>query len=251
MANDMRRDAPGATQTRPDPDPTVLTTAALLREIGNLRGELLSRVEGIEKSIVVSHEDMVRVPTLLDKALEQLETLMDTRIRCAQELSDARFSAMDKAIALLQVINDRSPAEVDRKIMGLQKLHEEKFASIANQFSERDVRTDTSARDSKVAVDAALQAAKEAVGVQQQSNALAINKSETTTKEQITALGILIQSNTKNTDEKIDDIKQRLTRIEGTASGHGDVLGWIIGVVGAIAAAVSIAWYIGHLSTHV
>jgi len=73
-----------------------------------------------------------------------------------------------------------------------------------------------------VAVDAALQAAKEAVGEQNKSSALAIAKSETSTTKQIDQLVAQIASQTKNFDDKIGDVKERLTRIEGGAVGHKD-----------------------------
>ena len=94
----------------------------------------------------------------------------------------------------------------------LKTLHQEKFDSIATQFQERDTRTEQTSRDSKVAVDAALQAAKEAVGEQNKSNALAIAKSEATFTKQIDQIGVLVTSMGKGFDDKVDDIKSRLRR---------------------------------------
>jgi hypothetical protein len=170
----------------PRPDPTVLTTAALAMAVSSLR-----------EYFQASHDGM-------------------------KELFLARFTSMDKAIALLQTITDRQPAEVDSKITNLRTLHEEKFDSIQTQFRERDVRTETQQRDGKVAVDAALQAAKEAVGEQNKSSSLAIAKSEAATSKQIDQLGVLISTTTAGTNDKIEDIKERLTRIEGQATGVGE-----------------------------
>lgn len=156
----------------PVPDPTVLTTDQLLREVKSLK-----------------------------------------------EILETRLNGMDTAIELLQHTSDRFPTRIDEKIVALKEVHEEKFRSIATQFAERDTRTDQTSRDSKVAVDAALQAAKEAVGEQNRSSALAIAKSEAATQKQIDQQSLLIQGTAKASDEKIDDIKERLTRIEGKGEG--------------------------------
>jgi hypothetical protein len=159
--------------SRPIPDPTVLTTQQLNREIAYLK-----------------------------------------------ELLDARFAERDKAIALLQDISNELPSKIDEKIQSLKAIHDEKFTSIQRQFSERDVRTEQSSKDSKVAVDAALQAAKEAVGEQNKSSSSAIYKSEAATAKQIDQITQLIQNGAKAVDDKIGDIKDRITRLEGRGEGQ-------------------------------
>jgi hypothetical protein len=121
----------------PIPDPTLLTTIQLNREITAVR--------------------------------EILEATLRGNLAVVQ----SRMEGMDKALQLLQVISDRIPVQIDEKIFRLKELHQEKFESIQVQFSERDVRTEQTARDVKIAVDAALQAAKEAVAEQNRSFALA------------------------------------------------------------------------------
>jgi hypothetical protein len=48
---------------------------------------------------------------------------------------------------------------------------------------------------------------------------LAIAKSETSTTKQIDQLGSLVVSQAKNVDDKITDVKERLTRMEGQGLG--------------------------------
>jgi hypothetical protein len=98
---------------------------------------------------------------------------------------------------------------VDTRITGELSRFEEKFLSIQVQFRERDVRTEQSAGQVKLAVDAALQAQKEAAGEQAKSFTLATNKSETSMNAQITGL-----------DSKINDVKDRLNRVEGMGLGR-------------------------------
>jgi hypothetical protein len=181
----------------PIPDPSILTTEALAREIFALR-ELLEVKLGAA-----------------DTSITQIRAILETRL-----------DGMDKAIRLLQQTADKFPAAVDEKIHALREIHEqrftaitdttsEKFLSIEKQFAERDVRTEQAAGAVKIAVDAALQAQKEAAGEQNRSNALAQSKSETAFTKQIDQMSTLIQTMTKAFDDKIGDVKDRLTRIEG------------------------------------
>jgi len=165
-------------------------------------------------------------------------------IGALRELIEARLDGGDKAIKLLQETTDRFPAHVDRAVFTLEKLHSEKFESIQVQFKERDVRTEQSGVSTKTAVDAALQAAKEAVGAQNVSSAQAIAKSEAATTKQIDAIGTLISTQAKGTDDKIDDIKSRLQSIEARKAGMGDAWGVLIGAASLIVAAVVVAGFV-------
>ena len=210
----------------PIPDPTVLTTQQLVREIAALKEVVFTRLDGMDRAILIFNENITRVPTDTDKQIQHLRELLQSKLEeivkemlSGRQVITTRMDAMDKAVILLQSIADRVPGKIDEKINALREIHEEKFASIQVQFRERDVRTEQSSKDSKVAVDAALQAAKEAVGEQNKSSALAIAKSEASTTKQIDQLGQLIQSGAKGVDDKFTDVKDRLTRIEGAKEG--------------------------------
>jgi hypothetical protein len=154
-----------------------------------------------------------------------------------KELVFTRLDAMDKAMELFNANITRVPTDTDKQISHLKELHDEKFEGVEKQFKERDVRTEQSATATKIAVDAALQAQKEAAGAQNESNAAAIAKSEAATTKQIDGIVALIGSNNKGLDEKIADLKGRLDRGEGKMSGAGDTWGFIVAgivVVGII-----------------
>lgn len=171
--------------TVPVPDPTVLTTQQLIREILAVR-----------------------------------------------ELIETRLDGMDKAINLIQVQSDRVPGHIDGAVSRLQELHAEKFDSIAIQFKERDSRTEQTSKDNKVAIDAALQAQKEAVGKQNEANSQAIAKSEAAFIKQIDQIGTLITTMNSAIDGKINDIKDRLTTIEGVKKGSNELWGYLIAIAG-------------------
>jgi hypothetical protein len=129
-------------------------------------------------------------------------------IASLKEVVYTRFDAMDKAIELFQDNLTRVPTDVDKQVGNLKELHNEKFASVQIQLHERTLRVDQTTHDSKMAVDAALQAAKEAV-----------TKSEMVTMKQIDSILTLVNSSNAAQTDKIDDIKGRLTLIEGRAVG--------------------------------
>ncbi len=234
---------------RPVPDPTILTTQQLMREIASLKELLVSRLDAMDKAVTLLNDGASRSPTINEVYLQHEEKLSsihqhfeerDKRFEQAAVVHSTAISAAMKAAGEAQIA-------VTEKTKHLEELHSEKFRSIQVQFMERDTRTEQTSRDAKVAVDAALQAAKEAVGEQNKSSALAIAKSEASTAKQIDQIQVVINSNTKGTDDKIDDLKTRLTTIEGRSAGVGSTwgvllgaIGMIVGIAGMIAGVISV-----------
>ena len=202
-------DIPNPKGNIPVPDPTLLTTQQLIREMGGLRELLESQIHALQET------------------LRQREIVVTSEIKALQEVLETRLDGMDKAIAILQTISDRFPSMVAHEISQLKILHEEKFLSTAiqfdgiqKQFEERDTRTEQTSQASTTAINAALQAAKEAVGQQECFFALATSKSEAATTKQIDALQVLFQTGNKATDEKIEEMRGRLLRMEGAGIGQ-------------------------------
>lgn len=149
-----------------------------------------------------------------------------------RELLETRLNGMDKAILLLQAFADRTPTTMDiqHEVVALREVTFEKFDSIKEQFSQVALQTDKASRDVKSAVDAAFAAAKEAVGEQNKSNALSITKSEASFTKQIDEQSKRIDAVAQNStdkietvkataDEKIDEIRQRMTAMEARTQG--------------------------------
>jgi hypothetical protein len=135
----------------------------------------------------------------------------------------ARLDGMDKAIVLLQKTLDREPsiAEVHSAVTSLKELTQTRFV-------ERDVRTEQVSKSDKIAVDAALQAQKEAAGKQADNFSELINKNEQLFLTQMQSL--------KN---QVDLLQQRLDKGEGHTRGLGDGWGWLVGAIGTIAAVLA------------
>lgn len=175
---------------RPDPDPTSLTTQALLREIGSLK-----------------------------------------------ELFDTRFVGIDHLQERLREIVDRLPTLIDEKVTHLKDLSDEKFAGISTRFAEARYLTEQTSRNDKLALDAALQAQKEDVGKQNDSNNASISKTEVLFTKQIDGL-----------NDKIDDIKSRFiagdSQNRGKNEGFSSVGAIIVGGALVISAAINVMLFI-------
>jgi gas vesicle protein len=174
----------------PRPDPTLLTTQQLLRELSSLREIFETRLAGMDKASNVLAETVNRTPTAIQTAVANLK-----------EVYDERFSSLQ------QQLSDRG-ATVD-----------ERFSSIAKQFIERDVRTEQAATASASALAAALQAAKEAVFEQAQAAAKAADKTETSTSKQIDLLLSQIKAQGETFSDRLAELKERIDRGEGAGTG--------------------------------
>lgn len=155
----------------PVPDPTVLTTQALLHEI------------------------------------ETSQTLAFERMDGNRRVFEERFDGMDKAIELLQKVTDRFPSEISASTDRLEKLHSEKFNSIATSFVERDK-----------AVTAAM-AAQEKQAIASNDNSTKANeKTELNFSELLKQGRELLVEFRRTTERDIGDIKSRLDKGEGRGS---------------------------------
>src|SRR5665647_2160458 len=179
----------------PVPDPTVLTTRQLLREIEILRSAIDDKVE-------VSQREAAAL----------------------KELLFVRIDAMERATALRSRAIDDLPADNARQIGHLRELMDERFVSIGVQFEERDTRSEREARDNKLAVLTAFAAQEKRAVAQNESNALAISKSESATAETIKTNQELGKSTTDAQGKTLDEVKGQVTTILASGAGAHEVL---------------------------
>lgn len=64
---------------RPVPDPTTLTTAQLLRELGALRELVFTRLDGMDKATALLSETVNRTPTVIQTEISHVRELVDGR----------------------------------------------------------------------------------------------------------------------------------------------------------------------------
>jgi len=195
MSDEMANTRP-ISSGKPDPDPTLLTTQALLREISSLK-----------------------------------------------ELFGTRFSTTEHSVDLIRTRVETVITIIDEKIDHLKDLTNEKFNGIGIRFAEARYLTEQTSKNDKLALDAALQAQKEDVGKQNDSNNASISKTEVLFTKQIDGL-----------NDKIDDIKTRFISNESLQRGSREGIGLAgsltIGAAFIISSLVSVAALIVSLTHH-
>lgn len=225
-----------AAEVIPNPDPSSLTSDEIDRRVANSERVISARIDGMEKAVEVFQDDLTRVPTQLDRAIQSLRDLLearisqfDTELNAASEMNAAkrdgivgileqRFNGMDKAIELFQKFSDTQPVFVRDQVMHLRELHEAGFESIRTQFTLLKQATEQLDLANKTAIAAALQAQKESAGETQKSSQAAIAKSEASTSEAIKALTATFTTAIAGLSERFNDVKSRLDRGEGRTS---------------------------------
>lgn len=166
-------------------DPTSLTTAQLQREIAALKELVYVRLSAIEIGIETAHNDLVRVPTDVQKQVAGLREFLMAKIDCDKELK------------------------------------EEKFKYIIERFDIIEQARQEQKRDTATAIDAALRSAKEAVIEQNSNNNNNINKSESNMTKQLEQIGRQMTEQFRAHDDKIIDVKDRITKVESLTAGRG------------------------------
>jgi hypothetical protein len=177
-----------------------------------------------------------------------------------RQLLETRLNAMDKASEVLSENVNRVPTLLDRQIAQIKELFGEKFEGVEKQFTERDVRTDQDKLAATTAVNAALQAQKEAAAAQNIANAAAINKSEAGFTKEIDGLKLLINATRDALAAQFADLTARVNRGEAMQAGSvnmrteqrlniGAVVGLIMGAVGVAALGFTAMAFFGQHST--
>ena len=190
------------------PVPPISTSEAIDRAVNNSKELIDAKIAAMDRAVQVFQADLTRVPTQLDRAISGLRDLLESRINQNSKDVDQIHTVLDTRDNAIrrQVADIHSLMSVE--IGKLAEVTREKFVGVAAQFSERDTRTDQRAGDTKLAVDAAFAAAKEAT-----------SKIEIGFTKSIDGLQQLLQAVSKSSDDKISDLKDRLTAVESRTAG--------------------------------
>jgi len=185
---------------------------------------------------------------LVNATIIQLKELIAVQFEPIKSLIAANKKTLDEWPDKVELRMVASKQQIDIERIALQKLVEEKFKGVSDQFASRDV-----------ALAAALLAQKTSVDEQNKSNALSVAKSEAATTKQIDSIttqivaaqratadqidGVktLIAANNKATDDKIASVKESLSNTSGKAEGGDKIIyyfiaagGLLVGVLGYI-----------------
>jgi len=233
--------------SRPNPDPTLLTTKLVMREIASVRELLEAKITEVNKIIAIYKEEWHRT---LDE--------MKTASECQAKLVSNHFGFIDERYGEHKSSNEKGLEDVKAYIRinvdgvrdlvdSLKQYHAESMDVVTRRFEILEKDIDRRSADNKTAVDNAFLAAKEAVNEQNRSNNLAISKSEAAFSDQIRQMSVNIQTMNNAVTDKIDDVKDRINVLERTSKateGHGrgisDMWGWMVGVIGIIATVITL-----------
>jgi len=231
----------------PRPDPTLLTTQQLLRELASLERVFGTRLDGMDKANSVLAETVNRTPTAIQTAIANLQAVYDERFNSVHQQSiDEGKNYEGQFNSIKQELENRG------------NTFDVRFSGIQQQFAERDVRTEQAATASASALAAALQAAKEAVFEQSQAAGRAAEKTELSFTKQIDQIGLRIDTVIKGYDDRLTELKERIDRGEGNSAGastqrtetrseHGESrlnMGFVISAVLAIFTIVTFILYV-------
>lgn len=175
----------------------------------------------VKSDDIISRADATKIAEHLTDPSSLTTSQLMREIEWVSKVFNTKIDAMQTAVELLQSIANKSPtvAEVDLSVKCLQELVEEKFQSIDVQLRERDIRFRQVQANNQEAVGAALAAAKEGVDRQNSSNTMAISKSEVAFTKQLDQMNMQLATIVKSLDDKISDIKERLTVMEAKTAG--------------------------------
>jgi hypothetical protein len=195
-------------------DSPLVSRADLDRTLGSLRTEFNAHFDAIEKAVDLAHQDSVRVPTIVDRAIAAEDALLQAKIAIAEGISSVRLEEISGRLGKLDI-----------------------------QFQERTAASST-------AIAAALQAAKEAVGQQNQSSGNAIDKAQQLSSSEIAAAAsqigdlkgrldkaegplLLSQASVAAIEAQLVDVKSRIDQNAGHSGGATDTYFWIFALIGA------------------
>jgi hypothetical protein len=168
---------------RPVPDPTVLTTEQLRRELGSLREILQARLDGMDRAQELLNGDMRRVPSETDKQVQHLRELHETKFDGVQ----TQFEERDKRTEQLSLASRTAIAAA---------LQAQKESAIAqNESNAASVTKSEGAFTKQI----------DAIGLLVQSTKIAIESNIADIKERLTSIegrtmGMTNQQSTQHQD---------------------------------------------------
>lgn len=204
--------------SRPTPDPTVLTTEQLERAVANIKEWISAQLE----------------------------------------IRDQRFRGIDTATEVLNETVNRTPTQIQTEIHHVRELMNVELKSIDGRFVERDERAKLDKDSERLArgieretgekaLQAALNAQKESAADTNRSNQASIKKSEDSTKESIDKLERNLLLQLASLASKIEDdraflnkLELRINGIEQLKQGGKDSLAGIYAAIAAVGGLLAI-----------
>lgn len=194
---------------------------------------------------------------------EDMQTLIHDGDKNLYERLATRLDAMDKASELLSENVNRVPTLLDRVAAQMKELFFQKFDGVKEQLIERGERNKDASASARQATTDALTYLKELSSTLQTTNKIAIDKSEAGFKDQLKALDSQLGQTKETLSTLLNDVKDRISRLETASSTVRETkadahmtVGSIMGIVGGCLAGLSFIvtlglgiWAVSHSST--
>ena len=178
----------------PVPDPTELTTKALLREVAVLKEFIETRIDGMDKANDLQRKDLDRFPNLVDE-----------KIRTLQSVHDERFKSVATQF-------------LERDTRSERESRDNKVAVDAAFAAQKEAAAKQDESNTK------------AINKSEKSTTETIAKLQDLVQARTDGLGDKIDDQ----KERLNSLESRITAFESRNKGSVDVWGYIFGAVGLL-----------------
>jgi hypothetical protein len=181
----------------------------------------------------------------LNRAIADLKEWVKIQVNAVIDRFDTRITAIDKATDKFEAGLVRVPTDVQLAVSQLDRLTTEKFTGVSDQLTELRASIEKSERVTAVAVNAALEAVGKGNAAQAESFLASSNKTEANFTKAIDQMALLIQTTNSAQSDKIDDVKERLTRLEAALLGKKEQTHDQLSVIAAVVAVLGLLITLG------
>jgi hypothetical protein len=209
--------------------PVLYETAAnhlredLIQRDTHSREVVTQRLEGMDKAIELAASDLSKLGGIMKGEWEarvraEREFIL-SQIGALRDTIEQRLGGMDVATRVLASSVEKFPTDVDRAVASGREVLNGEIQRVGDVTQEKFAAVDALFASNALALAAALAAQEKAVAAQNDSNTLAISKSESSTKETIAANLATARTGLESLTSTVTDIKERVVRIESTGVG--------------------------------
>jgi hypothetical protein len=170
---------------------------------------------------------------LVTAAIKRQDDIRDVLVSTFTDRLDVVVKHVDDVLTMRSTHAQEMTSALNERV-------DEKFKSVDMQLALIERQRVEQKADTQKAVDAALAAQKEAVREQTTASDLAIGKSENAMTKQVDQQGVTFATAIQGTERVLQDLKDRVTRIESVKQGSTDGRSALIAIVSVFVSVLSL-----------